>query len=810
MKHNILSIISVAVLSFVSLASFADSVRTISITATNKVDGLAKSLSISLGETSVTNTLFVVYGETDHGDDIDAWTHIDPICIATPETNNIVYTLPENWGSDTMCIRFFLAKGVVQPYDYEVEYLNTTGNQCINFPPLTFTYLTTRLMQSVAVTKRMFIMGTGSYCWYDIKATGKFMNGTVVPIGESFSWTITNINDVGHVYINGVDSGDIEGNSTERYKLFHGVNAFCVGGNPGYNPIIGGIHKTTIYDGLKPVANAIPVMTNGVACFYDTVRRVYYRQDGYTSGGEVVGFIRDQDNRVLVSSTPTYRSEIPMIVLSTLEEPTGMVPPLGVCTEVGDFMAPAISEVGNYRYTCNGYTLEEYSNGEWRVVETSSALLYSCPDDGVPRRMTWNWELTHYKVDFASSPTANGSTILEPDIEDRFYPINTKLTLTPQPNEGAYHTGYYIVSQKMVIPGSEYTLYHAYREGPITITLECPKTIRSYYASSWGFNGSQITNGVWTFTFGDYSTGIKLTKYNGGYGKIDFRRFEEDTGKKVLAISEALFYMHYNKSPTSLFAPDVYVLGGRLFHSCYKIGHVEISSNLTSLESLVFYRCTSLTNLTPTILPKVSHIGKQAFDGGTPVRGDFEFASCKSIAASGLNAIGATSIKLPACTTIEGNAIRGCKSLTNVVINASTLSGEYHFYNDTALKTISFTNPDGVATFPNYAFQSCNALTDIWYYGTNAPSSVGTKTFNLTAPYPHIHIRDNKDLEGWRALATRLADPTGTSLSALTASDKARTDYPGIVRTVGFRAASNNYFWIVKWPVNISTFFIVR
>ena len=359
-------------------------------------------------------------------------------------------------------------------------------------------------------------------------------------------------------------------------------------------------------------------------------------------------------------------------------------------------------------------------------------------------------------------------------------------------------------------PGREAQLGVAHPEGPLTLAFECPKTIESYYASSWGFNGAQITNGVWTFTFNNYSTGLQLTKYNGGHGMLDFRNFEADTGKKVLAMAGNLFYHPYYKGPTSVFAPDLSVIGDAAFHSCFKIGHIELSPDLTSIGPTLFYACTSLTNLTPTILPKVKYIGKLAFGGKVPLRGDFEFASCATVAEEALYGIMATSIKLPACTKMEGSALRGCVSLTNVLINASTFIGQNHFYEDSALKTILFTNPEGVDAFPPNAFYKCNALTDIWYYGTNAPSSVGVKAFSVSSPYPYVHIRDNKDLDGWRSLATRIADTTGTASSALTDADKARSDYPGPVSTVGIKAENNNYFWIVKWPVNIKTLFLVR
>ena len=805
MKSNIASLFCCVVLSLISFVAAANDGRTVSITATNKVDGFAKSLGISLGATTVTNTLFVAYDVSDKGDDIGAWSYVDRICVVTPETNNVVYSLPDDWGNGITAIRFFLAKGVVQPYDYEVEYLNTTGSQYLVFPPLTFTYLTTRLMQSVPVTKRMFILGTGSYCWYEIKANGKFMNGADVPIGTPFTVTMTNINDIGHVYINGVDSGDIQGNSTERYKLFYGKIKFGVGGNPGYSPIIGGIYKTTVYNGLKQVANAIPVMTNGVACFYDTVNRVYYRQNDYTPGGDVVGFVRDQDERTVVSASQVYKSEITVIVESTLEEPTGMNPPPGNCVATGEFKSAPICELGKYRYTCKGYTLEEFVDGEWKVVETASSLLYNCPNDGVSKRLTWNWELTHYKLDIESSPSANGNTVLVPDIEDRFYPVNSTLTMIPSPNSGATHVGYYIISDKWITPGSENKLRVAHPEGPITLTIECPKTIKSYYAGKWVLNGTSLTNGVWKLTVATLGTGLKVTKYHAGHGMMDFRNVENDTGKKVLGLGGSLFHEKvYYDGITSFYGPDVYLIEGRVFQYCYSLQHVEVSPNLETMGVCVFCDTTSLTNIVPNKLPKLKSVGSTAFRSNSKLAIDFEAPLCTTVAGTAFSGSGLRSITLPSVITIGEEAFKSCANLTNAIVAASTLGGSA-FYMASALREVHFTNPNGVSAFPNYIFTSCNKLTDVWYYGAKAPASVG-QSFNVTR-WPSVHVKDNKDLEGWRALATRVVNPAGGQ-TGVTAADIARADYPGR-RAVGLMNTSRNNFWIVKWPVNITTLFLV-
>ena len=793
---------------FASLSFFANA-RTVEIAKINRVDGFAYSLDLALGTTSETNTLFVAYDVVDKGEDIAAWSNVDLICVVSPATNSITYTLPDGWGDTITAIRFFLAKGVILPYDYRVEYLVTTGSQKLTVTKRTFKYLETKFTQVGAITKRVFLAGVHASCWYDIKTTGKTSGGYTVPIGTPFVFAITNINNDAKVYIDGKSAGGIGGGDVAyRYNLLNGVINFDIGGAGSMQAFIGHVFDVNIYNDGKQIANFITCVKDGTTYYYDTLNKVFRGMSGCGTG-PVVGYVTDQEERSIVSVSEAYMSEIMMTIVSDMDEPVGMEPMPGFYDGNGVYTAPRISEVDNIRYTCKGYTLEELTDDGWQSVATVNEYSYSYPNDGIARRLTWNWELTHYKVDFSSSPSANGTTILEPDIEDRYYPAGGTLTLTPVPNEGAYHTGYYVVSDKEVTSGSEYTLTVAHLEGQQSFTIECPKTITSYYAGNWGLDGSLLTNGVWSFNTSSYGDGLRLTKWNSGYGMLDFRNVERDTGKKVLA-TEQIFHEVYNRCPTSIFAPDLYKLNGRVFHSNYVLRHLVVSSNLTDIGACALYNCYNLTNITPKVFGKLTYIGDQSLDACTKLTGDFKFPACKTLDTKySFRGTKITSIKLPACVSICQNAFNSCTKLTNVLAYATSL-GEGVFSGASSLKTISFTNPKGLSSLPSSVFNGANALTDIWYYGTNAPASIGSSVFNVSSPYPKIHVRNNNDIEGWEALANRVAvtsDPT----KALTASDKARSDYPGR-RTIGFisSSSSKNYAWIVKWPVDITTFFMVR
>lgn len=800
-----------------SLSFFANA-RTVEIAKINRVDGFADSLDLALGTTSETNTLFVAYDVVDKGEDIAAWSNVDLICVVSPATNSITYTLPDGWGESITALRFFLADGVYLPYDYELEYLITDGKQCCKISKRTFKYLETKFVQVGPVklaNGRVFLAGIHSSCWYDLKyatdTTAKTYGGIIINVDTPFVFAITNINNDAKVYIDGKSSGGIGGGAASyRYNILNGVSDFYLCGTPNNQPMAGHMYGVKIFNDGKQIANFIPCMKGGVAYFYDTLNKAFVSMSG-AKAGTTVGYVRDKDERVITSYSSAYKSEILMSVLSNMKEPTGMEPMPGNYAGDGVYTAPSISEVDNIRYTCKGYTLEELTANGWQVVGTFQNLSYVYPNDDTARRLTWKWELTHYKVDFKSYPESNGSTVLTPDIEDGYYPAGSTLVLTPKPNSGAYHTGYYVVSDKEVVSGSEYTLRRAYPEGELALTIECPKVITSYYAGNWGVVGSSITNGVWDLTFKSISQeGIRITGYKAGYGMLDFRNLERDTGLKVLSCAQFMGEESYYRSPTSIYAPDLYEVYSRAFHSFYSLTHFELSSNLTFIGACTFYNNHNLTNISPKVFPKVSSIGDQSFDQCSKLTGDYEFLACKKLESKySFSSVKITSIKLPACIDVCRSAFVNCTKLTNVVIYATTL-GDSVFSGASSLKTISFTNPKGLSTLPASVFNGANALTDIWYYGTNAPASIGGSVFNVSSPYPSIHVRNNNDIEGWEALANRVAvtsDPT----KALTASDKARADYPGR-RTIGFisSSSSKNYAWIVKWPVDITTFFMVR
>ena len=805
-----------------ALAARADLVQTgraISLVETNRVGFAIVSVRLAFAPTATeTNTLFMAYGEADRGDDIDAWDHVDLLGVVPPETNVWTCAMPHGWGETSLNARFFFARGVALPYDYEVEYLESDGNQYVKLPKLTFTSLRTRFVKTEPHGRRVALAGTGAYHWYDVKDTGAFTGGGTCPVDTVFDFASTNSD----VWIDGVRRGSFATQGDRKYNLHNGIEALMIGsfGIAG-NFFKGRIHAVRMWKDDLPVLNALPCVTNGVACFYDSVSRVFIRNAGtgaYAPGPQA-GYTRDQETRVPVSSSATLNAGLSLIVDTLLDIPANMVPAPGsyAVTAATACTSPATYEADGVRYTCQGYTLETFRDGAWTPAGTFGNLSFDCPADGVLRRLTWNWTLTHYRIDVSASPAENGAIAISPPSPDGYFPIGTALTLTPVPAEGRTHLGWYVVQDKEVLPTLTYTLTTAHPEGPLSLVPDCPQTVTGYFAGRWTYDDSnsrdrRIYNGVWNLTVAVSSSpaGLLLTKWNAGHGRLDFTDFEADTGLKIVGTGSPLFFKQaYNKGPTSLHAPDFEIASERAFQYCYRMTDIVLSPDLSTVGVCTFYEARSLTNFQPRVCSKLTSVGQMAFKLNSKMTGDFSFPALTSLASTeSFVSTAITGVRLPACATIADYSFNGCTALTNVVAAATSI-GKNAFNNCPALRNVELTAKTAVS-FVTGAFPSLTSNADIWYFGKSAPASLPAQslyTGSKTA-FPRLHVRHGNDAEGWKALCTRVKDP-GTGQTAITADDLARADYPG-KRTIGFVNNTNNRVWILADPLDAATILTLR
>jgi len=150
---------------------------------------------------------------------------------------------------------------------------------------------------------------------------------------------------------------------------------------------------------------------------------------------------------------------------------------------------------------------------------------------------------------------------------------------------------------------------------------------------------------------------------------------------------------------------DVVSIGSYTFYDMEFIQSVEIPASITSIEQQAFYICTGIKSI--EIPDSVTFIGDAAFSRCTTLKtvnmsknvttlDQYAFAFCYSL----------TDINLPdTLTTIGYNAFGSCESLKSIEI------------------------PKNVNSISSYAFSYCDRLKEIYFKGTQPPTTLEQNIF---------------------------------------------------------------------------------
>ena len=153
-------------------------------------------------------------------------------------------------------------------------------------------------------------------------------------------------------------------------------------------------------------------------------------------------------------------------------------------------------------------------------------------------------------------------------------------------------------------------------------------------------------------------------------------------------------------------------VGSLAFSNCSSLTSINIPNSVTSIGDYAFRNCSSLTSI--TIPNSVTSIG------------DYAFAYCytltsitipNSVTSIGWGAFadcsGLTSAAIPnSVTSIGSRAFAGCSSLTSVTIPNSVINIGEHAFNSCSSLT-SITIPNSVTSIGYAAFASCSRLTSV-------------------------------------------------------------------------------------------------
>ena len=150
---------------------------------------------------------------------------------------------------------------------------------------------------------------------------------------------------------------------------------------------------------------------------------------------------------------------------------------------------------------------------------------------------------------------------------------------------------------------------------------------------------------------------------------------------------------------------NIYVIEENCFQNCEKLQSINIPNNVDRIQSNTFANCTSLQTVTY----------------GTDLEDIFEsaFSNCKNLAS--FTASSTNNLK-----RIRDKAFYNCYVLTIPPISAATQIGEYCFYNNRSLT--SLTLPDTIDYIKDYAFGNCVNLTTLTN-DTNQYADFGNNVF---------------------------------------------------------------------------------
>ena len=276
--------------------------RVVTVTATNRIAGVIVSLGLSFSPSYATNYLYVAYGKTDGGDDPSDWDNLDFVKVVEPYETGATVPVPAGWGDSVLAMRLFLGAPPSKPYDYDIEWLATTGSQWFDTGAhllygQTFTYTwrqfgTTRLISndagwSTGSSSGRYAVGGGARDGGYIKtylkdtwcqmtpnfATADLTSDVIYRdecvVGNYYSYTMTDVS-TGNSFV--LSKNNIAPQNGSSYDSGSNI---ILGRNIDANPIHGrkAIYRATLANTATGdlTFDLVPVVSNGVPCLYDLV-----------------------------------------------------------------------------------------------------------------------------------------------------------------------------------------------------------------------------------------------------------------------------------------------------------------------------------------------------------------------------------------------------------------------------------------------------------------------------------------------------------------------------------------------------------
>lgn len=184
----------------------------------------------------------------------------------------------------------------------------------------------------------------------------------------------------------------------------------------------------------------------------------------------------------------------------------------------------------------------------------------------------------------------------------------------------------------------------------------------------------------------------------------------------VTSIGSVAFYGC--NSLTSISIPEgVKHIGGGAFADCSKLTTIDIPKSVTTIDGSAFYGCNGLESIN---IPE-----------GVTTINNFIFSGCTNL----------TSINIPEeVTTIGESAFNGCTNLFSIIIPAEvTAIGKSAFKDCSSL--ISIKIPKGITTIGRSTFEGCSSITSL--YIPEGVTSIGNSAFCDCSSITSLYIPED-------------------------------------------------------------------
>ncbi len=310
---------------------FASFAHAASLTV-NLAEGGGKFV-VTLNDLTATNSLWAAWDESDKGEQPGDWANAERIQTVTPETGSVEYPLPAGWGENIKAIRFFLSE-VPYDYDYTLDFLRsgttatdgtTTRRILLNDFGFNVKYRVEVRMReakhntsgNLAIFSARGGLSGGTVPYFDLfkleNGSWRFDYNTVnndsvpgaetnviydiVADGENGLWVNgSKITTKALTYLDESVSGKLE--------FFNGYTTKQSNNNGNMDLFNARVYASSAAD-AELLVNLVPMVKDGRAGLYDTIRDKYYYND--LTGGD---FKLNNGCSRVESENPFYASTV--------------------------------------------------------------------------------------------------------------------------------------------------------------------------------------------------------------------------------------------------------------------------------------------------------------------------------------------------------------------------------------------------------------------------------------------------------------------------------------------------------------------